>query len=523
MTKPPTATAAVPKNATSVSPWLAHLNIVLAVLAGLCLARLWIMPLPSSLWVDEMATAFVVQHGAHDPSLQVAPQVAASIYYLLPRITERIFGFSEIAYRLPSVLAMLGALFLIGKIAARLIHPDAAWFAVFLCLALREFDSQADDARPYALAMLVSAASLWLLIRWLDTGPSGTKQWIDAVLFVIAASLLWRVHLILWPMYLLFALYAAVRLARHESPVGWMRAAVVFAALIVSLIPVMMQAMELNRQAASHVVADMPGGGTLLQAIKLATVAGVCAASALLSRWLHWPPISTQAGAISVSSLCLIAGWWLVQPLALFLFSEWTGHSVFLARYLYMALPGVALASTAAAAVFVPARNWKPIAAGLGLGVLLVLGRWNHWTIVHHNSDWRGAARTLNRVTDAGTPIVCPSPFIEARDGVWRPDYPISSFLYSHLLVYRLDGRTLPFPYETSRETERYASTLAAQVLSRGSRFAIYGGDREVKFWQQWFAARPELANWRSRRLGPFADVEAVLFENPEAMRLTSK
>jgi mannosyltransferase len=518
MTKPPTAHAAVPDNAWGVLRWLAHSNIVLAALLGLCLARLWIVPLPSSLWVDEMATVFVVQHGAGDPSLQVAPQVAASIYYVLPRLAERMFGFSEIAYRIPSLLTMLGALFLIAKITARLIHPDAAWFAVFLCIAMREFNSQAADARPYALAMLVAAASLWLLIRWLDD-----PRWADAALFVVAASLLWRVHLILWPMYLLFALYAAVRLARHDSQVGWMRAAVVFAALFVSLIPVMLQAMELNRQAASHVVADMPNGGTLIQALKLAVIAGVCAVSALLSRWLHWPPVSTQAGAISASSLCLIAGWWLAQPLALFLFSEWTGHSVFLARYLYMALPGVALASTAVAAVFVPARNWKPIAAALGLGVLLILGRWNHWTIVHHNSDWRGAARTLNRVTDASTLIICPSPFIEAREPVWRPDYPISSFLYSHLLVYRLDGRPLPFPFETSRETERYAATLAAQVLSRGGRFAIYGGDREVKFWQQWFAARPELTAWRSRRLGPFADVEAVLFENPEAMRLTSK
>jgi dolichyl-phosphate-mannose-protein mannosyltransferase len=477
--------------------------------------------LPSSLWVDEMATAFVVQHGAHDPSFQVAPQVAASIYYVLPRLAERIFGFSEISYRLPSVLAMLGALFLIGKIAARLIHPDAAWFAVFLCLALREFDSQADDARPYALAMLVAAGSLWLLIRWLDTA-----HWIYAVSFVIVASLLWRVHLILWPMYILFALYAAVRLARHDTQVGsqitWIRTAVVFAALFVSLIPVMRQAMELNRQAASHVVADMPNAGTLIQALKLATVAGVCAVSALLSRWLRWP-VSMQAGAISASSLCLIAGWWLCQPLGLFFFSIGTGHSVFLARYLYLALPGVALFSTMVAAVFVPARYWKPISAALGLGVLLFLGRWNHWTIVHHNSDWRRAAQTLNRVTDPATPIVCPSPFIEARDGVWRPDYPTTSFLYSHLLVYRLDGRTLPFPFETSPETERYASTLTAQVLSRSGKFAIYGGDREVKFWRQWFAARPELATWRSRRLGPFDDVEAVLFENPEAMRLTSK
>jgi hypothetical protein len=413
---------------------------------------------------------------------------------------------------------MLVALFLIGRIAARLIHPDAAWCAVFLCLALREFNSQAADARPYALAMLVAAASLWLLIRWLDSA-----RWSDAVLFVIAASLLWRVHLILWPMYILFALYAVVRLARHDSTVDWARAAVVFAALIVTLIPVMLQAIELNRQAASHVVAEMPGGSTLFQALKVATIAGVCAVSALLSRWLHWPAVSMRQWAISPASLCLIAGWWLAQPLGLYLFSVGTGHSVFLARYLYLALPGVALVSTAVAAAFVPARNWKPIAAALGLGVLLFLGRWNHWTIVHHNSDWRGAARTLNRVTDASTPLICPSPFIEAREPVWRPDYPVSSFLYSHLLVYRLDGRTLPLPFETSPETERYATTLAAQTLALAGKFAIYGGDREVKFWQQWFAARPELTGWRNRRLGPFEDVEVALFENPESMRVTRK
>jgi hypothetical protein len=233
--------------------------------------------------------------------------------------------------------------------------------------------------------------------------------------------------------------------------------------------------------------------------------------------------VSTNSWAIAPASLALIVGWWVCQPLSLYLFSIWTGHSVFLARYLYMALPGIALASTAVAAVFIPARNWKPISAALGLGVLLILGRWNHWAIPHHNSDWRGAARTLNRYADANTPVICPSPFIEAREPVWRPDYPITTFLYSHLLVYRVDGRKLPFPYETSAGTERYASGLAAQVLSPAGRFAIYGGYHEVMFWQQWFAARPELAGWRSRRLGPFADVEVTLFENPEAMRLTSK
>lgn len=504
--KLPSVNAAVPESAAEVARWRRRVNLVLAVTLGLCLARLWIVPLPSSLWVDEMATVFVVQHGADDPSLKIAPQVGASIYYALPRIAERILGFSEVAYRIPSVLAMLGALFLIAKIAARLIHPDAAWFAVFLCIVMREFNSQAADARPYALATLIAAAGVWFLIRWLDTA-----RWLDAALFVIAAALLWRVHLLLWPMYLLFALYAVFRLARHDSTVGWARATAVFGVLAVSLIPVLMQAIELNRDAAAHVIAPMPALEDLFKALKVTTIAAVCGGSALLSRWRGWP---AAPGAISAGSLCLFGGWWLCQPLSLYLYSTWTGHSVFVARYLYMALPGVALVSTAIAAVFLPARNWKPVSAAIGLGVLLFFGRWNHWAMPHHNSDWRGAALALNRTVAPGTPVICPSPFIEARAPEWRADYPISSFLYSNLLVYRIDGRAIPFPYETSPDTERYAAGVAAAELAHAGRFAIYGGHEAAQFWKQWFAARPELAGWRIRDLGPFADVDAVMFEN---------
>jgi uncharacterized membrane protein len=123
------------------------------------------MPLPSSFWVDEMGTAFIVQRGAADPSLRVAPQVPASLYYALPRLASNLFGASEVVYRLPSVLAMAIALWLIARIAQRLIHHEAGWFAVFACLYLREFDYQAADARPYALGTCLVCASLWFLIR----------------------------------------------------------------------------------------------------------------------------------------------------------------------------------------------------------------------------------------------------------------------------------------------------------------------------------------------------------------------
>jgi len=481
------------------------LNLLLAAMLVLCLARLWLMPLASSFWVDEMATAFVVRHGAAEPSLKVAPQVPASIYYVLPGIAERLFGGSEVAYRLPSVLAMAAGLLLIARIAAKLIHPDAAWFVAIVCLFLRDFNYQAADARPYALGTLVASASLWLLIRWLDSA-----RWTDAILFVGVASLLWRVHLIFWPLYLVFALYTMVRLIGADTSVRWPKAAAVFALLGVALLPVLVQALSLFREAGAHVVAPPPSVADLARSLKPGLVAAVAAAAALMSLWFRKRLV---VHAVSWAALSLVLGWWLCHPLCLFAFSRMTGNSVFLSRYLFVALPGVALAGTAIAAVFLPAQYWKP-AAALGLAVLLFQGHWSHLWPAHHNSDWRAASRSLDSLSlGPDVPVICPSPFIEARPPVWRPDYPISSFLYSHLLVYRMSGKPYPFPFESSPEAEQFAAQLSKKTLSSSPRFVVYGGGRAVRFWTKWFGARPELAAWQSWRLGMFGDVEVVVFE----------
>ena len=98
---------------------------------------------------------------------------SAFIYYWLPRWAEAMWGFSEAVYRLPSVLAMGITLLLVARLAARLIHPRAGWFAVFACLALNGIDYQAADARPYGLGTCVAAAGVLFLVRWLDTARRG--------------------------------------------------------------------------------------------------------------------------------------------------------------------------------------------------------------------------------------------------------------------------------------------------------------------------------------------------------------
>ena len=484
-------------------------TLLLGLLLAACIIRFWLVPLNSSFWVDEMATVFVVQHGPNHPSLAVAPQVPDSIYYRLPQFSQSILGFSEVSYRLPSVLLMGIALFLIARLAARLINSHAAWFAVFACLSMRGINDQAADARPYALGTCLAAASLLFLIRWLDSA-----RWWDAALFIGCAALLWRVHLLFWPFYIVLALYAAVRLLRHESRPGWLSAIAVFALLGIALVPVVFDALHQFRQATAHVIVALPTFRDLRISLKFGLIL-ICGAGAfVLGRLFRWP----RALAFSLnSSVALIAAWWLIQPLALFAVSRLTGSSMFVGRYLYVGLPGAALAATLAASYFIPPDRWKPLTLVFATGVLLMLGQWSEPWPMHHGSDWRRAAGTIDHLAagNPGLPVLCPSPFIEARPPDWRPDYALPGFLYCHLPVYPFRGKPYLLPFDDSPEAERYVTSLAQGAIPNNGRFLIYGGSGAVRYWRNWFSVRPEFADWHRERLGSFGDVVVELFERP--------
>ncbi len=485
-------------------------RIALPALLALCIVRLWIVPLTSSFWVDEAETAFVAHYGYQHPSLAVVPQITASVYYWLPRAALHVFGFSEAAERLPSLVAMAFALFFIGRLAARLIHPEAAWFAVFACLSLRAFDYEAANARPYALGICVAAASLWLLVRWLDS-----ESWPDALAFLVAAALLWRVQLIYWPFYLLYAMYFIAR--RHWraslTQVCMMPAGVIAVGLIAALLPVVPVALAVNREASLHAFAPQPSLLDLAGAFKFRLAAGLAIAAWIVARWKRWP---RPEALPSASAFVLIAGWWAIQPLALFAYSHVTGISVFSTRYLSIALPGAGLSATAAVAYFIPKTYWRGLAVAMGVIALLAAGQWEELWPPHHNSDWRAASQAINALAlGPETPVLVVSPFIEGKPPIWRPDYPLPGFLYCHLDVYPISGKPYLLPYDASVAAKEYADTLAKSTLPAARKFFIYAGGSDVRFWRDWFAARPEFAGWHSRLLGPFRDVDVALFEAP--------
>ena len=479
------------------------------VVLALLIVRLWLMPLPSSFWLDETATVFVARHGSHHPSLNaVAPQAWRSWYYAIIHLWGSLFGFSEIATRVPSILAMLVCLAFIARLSARLVHPDSGCLAVFACLALPGFDYQAANARPYALGMCLFTAGLWFLIRWLDDGA-----WLEALLFVVCASSVLYIHLLFWPACLVFPLYLAARLASGKTPVTWSRAAPIFALWAAALLPVAIQTASLLGEANAHVIVSPPSLFQLLRSLQLPLILLCVAAAWLIARLRKEKPADSS---LTASAILLIAGWWLLQPVLLFAFSRLTGESVFVGRYLDLALPGAALMATAAAAAFIPSGWLRPLSAGVAIGALLLLGHWHQLWPRHHDSDWRAAAIAVNRTEAAAEiPVICISPYIEARPPVWTAAYPLPGFLYSYLDVYPIDGNIYLFPFENSPQAESFAAALSSGTLSQSHRFLVYGWGPQVRYWNGWFSRRPEFAGWREHTLGPFADVDVLEFDAP--------
>jgi len=471
-------------------------------LLAVCIARLWLIPLPSSFWLDELVTAFVVKHPGH-ASFAVAPQVPQSIYYWLPRAMLTLFGQSEVSFRIPSLLAMGITLWLVSLLAARLIHPAAGWFAVFAALSLRGIHYNAVDARPYALGMMMAVASLYFLVRWLDSA-----RWTDAALFVVAAALVWRVHLIYWPYYAVPAIYATAELAKNDTPVRWPQWTLVAGTTALALLPQATTALRLVHGAQFHVIVPLPTLHVFEHELHW-NVPLLCGTAA----WAAWLWHRRRSDKIQSSAWILILSSWLCQPVGLYLYSVLTGNSVYTARYLSIMLPGAALAATACIAVFLPAAGWRIAAVIMAIAALIFQGHWDTLWFRHDISDWRGAAAEVNRFApDAATPIVVPSPFIEARPPAWTGDYPLPGFLYAELDRYPIAGRLFLLPFDNSDGIPRAIEFVGSGSLTRTGKWAIYGQGPQVRAWRDWFSRQPEMAAWRSS-IREFGDVDVAEFQ----------
>jgi hypothetical protein len=292
-----------------------------------------------------------------------------------------------------------------------------------------------------------------------------------------------------WPFYLLYAAYSGIRFTRQDTQVRVWQAAVAAAIVACALTPAAMNALRISREAGAHAFNELPTLRNLLYLVHGFPILICIAAGWGLRKWRKWP---VQPGA----GLALAAMWWLVCPVCLFAYSKLSGNGVLIMRYASLMLPGIALTVTAILGRFLPAENWRPAAVCLGLLALGLTGDWTHLWPAHEHDDWRDAASWERSVFEhsgvsGDTPVLCPSPFVEAQTPVWRPDYPIDSFLASHLGFYPLKGRLMLMPFQPSAESDRYLDDLLRKELPAAGTFVVYGSTRKVEALEKRIAMSP--------------------------------
>ena len=424
--------------------------------------------------MDELVTVFVIRFPGH-ASFAAAPQVPLSLYYGLPKLSWAMFGDSEAALRLPSIVAMAAALYFIGRLAARLIHPLAGWFAVFACLAFRNFDYFAVDARPYGLGMAVAAASVLFLVRWFDEA-----RWVDEAVFVALAALLWRIHLFYWPFYLVYAFYALLR--RGDTKVSGRQIAVAVVALAAALLPIALIALGIARGAASHSFVPPPTLRNLFY-LAHAQIVLMCLAVA----W--W-----RGRGKLPKNLALLCCWWLICPVTLFAYSRLTGNGVLIMRYASLMLPGLALTITAIAATFFPSGWWKPAALATG-AVALGIPRPVEQALAGARTG--RLARRRRHGTQRGlkgTPVLCISPFIEAQPPVWTPDYRTPGIPEFELPLLSDPGRHEAVAVRTGAGCPSGTLGGCWDRSCAFGEFITYGSTWAVGRVDEWLQKRPELS-----------------------------
>jgi mannosyltransferase len=257
------------------------------------------------LWHDEYATwqAATIPFPAFESLIHRMDLVLAP-YYLLMRLWILVFGDSVVSLRMPSVIAMAMTAGLVTLLGRRLSGLPAGVVAGLLFAVLPAVTRYGQEARPYAIAMMLAAASTLLLLRALDrpTWPRWLLYGVSVVLLgcahIVAVSIL-AGHFI--------AVLSAARRTRRLLPWRWLVPLVMVVstigplALEASKQDAVIQWIRADRSAVMLLPADLAGSVGLAGLVAMAAMVGLYALlqsgarehAGLLIAWAVVPPIAT--------------------------------------------------------------------------------------------------------------------------------------------------------------------------------------------------------------------------------------
>lgn len=438
------------------------------VLYGLALAlsvSVWFIAIRAPLWLDETISLFVIKGGLSEIlSRQGWPGVPA--YPVLLWLWTKALGTAELALRMSSVLAMLGAVYLLYLSAKELFDWDVAVIAAVLFCLHPVILVESIDIRPYAFAALAITGSIFILVRL----RHNNSNWLAAVFGFSSACIVY--FQFLFVVILPALLISLIALKVRDRDALWRQLGVALVVFALAFLPVIPGLRYMFHTSGIHVFDAAPRLGDLGQVLGQKRPAVILIATILIAGATRRLDLRRKVD-FGVILMCASLG--LVPILLLYGISKETSVHVFVFRYRLIAVPGVALCWA-----FVISRIRS---RGLRLLFCLafVAAAGYHYFSTRalriDNYTWKYALAFAegNTSVDHAPVLVCSdlpeSNYMAMPVGSAVKD----SVIFAPLSYYKLSGPVVALPRALNQEAVRLGSEFLQQAAQRHERFLALG------------------------------------------------
>jgi len=446
--------------------------VALAVVVSICL---WVIPLRSSFWVDELITFWSAYKG-------VMPALSRSQFWpgqnmpysVLAAFVIRVFGTSEIALRLPSVLAAMLTAWLLFRLGEHFLDKEGGAIVAVVFVSLHPVAAEAaTNARPYAIGLLLVVASVLQLVRWLEE-----RRLRNLIGFVFATAAIPYFHGLFVTVY--FALFAYALYTWRLDRRLRVRDLVIAAALIgILLSPLVANSIYRHRISSEWSFSTTPDASQLVSSFIPPILAGTLFIG-VLAGCCACRMAGFTAARIPASANFLFVALFAIPVITLFIVARVSPLKVFVMRYYLPSFVGLALIVGSYIRVFAIPRMRMSIALFIALGSIpTYLGlHWSSWIRSANGEDWRAAAESVRAANiSPSTPVLIHVGLIETAKIRWGLDIDPDSPLLCPLSKYPVPGRIVLVPYGLNPESIAYLQEVGVQLLKTSPKFVLIDRD----------------------------------------------
>lgn len=450
----------------------ANLSKLIYPAALLAALSIWFLALRAPLWLDETLAYWQVSGGFAKvwTRSQLMPSSVGYLYILW--LAKSILGTSEMALKIPSLIAMLGAVFFLFRGARELFDEETAYIAsILFCLEMNVVFA-ATDARPYGFALLATNLAIFAFVRWMQT-----REMRQAIFFGATAASILYFHYLFSAILPAFAIYYLVARGRSIKEDARQLAAML-ASFTVLMLPLLVRVAHLYQTRVTHVVQEMPHSGlTALNTLApIQTLVGFVLAVFLagLVRKIKLPARGSFPAILFFPLLAL------VPAAVLFGVSAVTPAHLVIPRYLTIVAPGSAL-TWAVLAGFIDSRVLRRLFC-VGLVAVTAFETFNSPLSRHHDLSFKPSHTFVNANVggDQATVLVC-SAFIESDYEPLPTDLVSENALIAQVDYYPIYAPMIMLPMDLNDEAMRIGGQAVAAAAQRHQRFLVIAAPTSYK------------------------------------------